>query len=579
MPFRYLVVLFTVFSQAMFAQGTFVPLGSDAYHIADRLDIKYSRIIPIQHTADKSYYRGQVAKVAETLMLSNLRFNKVQQYQLQWLADEAPEYLDSLESRTKRPLWKFYREPASFLHVTSKKKGLFDLRLNPVLDLKVGVESFDKRFVFTTSRGVEVRGNIKRVFSFYFNAFGNAARHQKYITNKIRKETPYDRYTYVPGQAYWKDYSSKIFKFDDGIDYFDARGYINVNVLKYINISMGRDKFFIGNGQRSMFLSDFSAPYLFLKLDISYWRFRYQSILAELNTQYIRGADQLLPKKYMAIHHLSIQPTHFLSIGLFEGVVMQRSKQFELQYLNPIIFYRAVEHAIGSPDNVLLGFDFKANAINHLSFYGQFLLDEFNFKNAFARNGWWANKWSMQFGMKYIDIAPNLDGQLELNISRPFMYTHEAGTNYTHYNQPLAHPLGANFVEVITQLRYQPIAPLTLQAKLIVARLGEDTVDATGTDLTNLGSDIFRNSGGGSSVTKEYGNKLLQGAQSTLTYFQLLATYQPWHNVYIDAEILYRAKSGSKTESNVSNNYLQRQSTFGFCVGARVNFAAKRHEF
>ncbi|MCS6934357.1 MAG: hypothetical protein NZM35_04290 [Chitinophagales bacterium] len=561
------------------AQGAFMPLGSDAYHIVDRLDIKYSRIIPIQHTADKSYYRGQMAKLAETLMLSNLRFNSVQQFQIQWLADEAPDFLDSTESRTKRPLWKLYREPASFAHVTSKNKGLFDLRFNPIFDLKMGIESYDSRFVFTTSRGVEVRGNIRRVLSFYFNGFGNAARHHKYITDKIRKNTPYDIYTYVPGQAYWKDYSSNIFKFNDGIDYFDARGYINANILKYINVSFGRDKFFIGNGQRSFFLSDFSAPYLFLRTDVSFWRFRYQSILAELTAQYIRGADQLLPKKYMAVHHLSIQPTHFLNFGLFEGVVMQRSKHFELQYLNPVIFYRAVEHALGSPDNVLLGADFKANVINHLSFYGQFLLDEFNFKNAFARNGWWANKWALQLGMKYIDIAPNLDGQIEMNLCRPFMYTHEENTNFTHYNQPLAHPLGANFIEVITQLRYQPLTYLTIQGKLIAAQVGEDTLDPTTNKLTNLGADIFRNSGGGNSVTKEYGNKLLQGARSNITFFQLLTSYQPWHNVYLDLEILYRAKRGEKTENAISNNYLLRQSTFGISIGARMNFAARRHEF
>lgn len=95
-------------------------------------------------------------------------------------------------------------------------------------------------------------------------------------------------------------------------------------------------------------------------MNINVWRFNYQSIFAELTGQYVRGSDRLLPKKYMAVHHLSIQATHWLNVGLFESVIMKRSNHFELQYLNPIIFYRSVEHALGNPHNVMIGGDFKA---------------------------------------------------------------------------------------------------------------------------------------------------------------------------------------------------------------------------
>jgi hypothetical protein len=569
--FSALFVLLT--SLHISAQGGFIPMGSDAYHIIDRLDIKYGKIIPIQHTSDKQYHRGNIARAAETLRLSNVKFNKVQEYQIQWLIDDNVDWLDSVSSKTNRPLFKvLYREPASFAHVSSKKKGLWDLRFNPVFDLKMGVETEGTRFIFTSSRGLEVRGNLKRVLSFYFNVTGNAARPQGYVTDRIRK----GEYRNVPGQAYWKDYDSKIFKFDDGIDFFDARGYVNVHVLKHINMSFGRDKFFIGNGQRSFFLSDFSAPYLFLKLDMSFWRFKYQTIFAELNTQYVRGADQLLPKKYMAVHHLSLQANRFFNIGIFEGVTLNRSKQFELQYLNPLIFYRAVEHAIGSPDNVLVGLDYKVNFANHVSIYGQFVLDEFNFKNFFKRNGWWANKWAMQAGIKYIDIIPNLDAQAEFNMARPFMYTHQAGNNFTHYNQPLTHPLGANFYEFILQLRYQPIAPLTLNAKLIIARVGEDTL--INGALSNYGGDIFRYSRG-PTVTREFGNNIGQGASGTISYFQFLTTYQPWHNVYFDFELLYRAKTSKKPQDETSIALLNNRSSFFIGFGARMNIGFKRNEF
>ncbi|MDB5282238.1 MAG: hypothetical protein JWO06_1313 [Bacteroidota bacterium] len=565
-----LVIVFIALSLSLFSQGTYIPLGSDAYDYLNRFDVKYSKIIPIEHTADKPILRSDAAKIAETLLLSNLKFTKVQRFQLQYLVDENAEWLDSLHSKTKRPLWKqLYKEPASFLSVSSKKKGLFDLRFNPMLAANVGGESGGGgRFIFSRSVGLEVRGNIKQVFSFYFNATGNSERPPEYVTDKAL----IGAYRYVPGQAYWKDYSSSIFKFKDGIDYFDARGYVNVNILKYMNLTFGRDKNFIGDGIRSLFLSDYSAPYLFLKFRLKIWRFDYENIFAQLNSQYVRGTDQLLPKKYMATHHLSMQVTHWLNLGLFESVVMNRSDHFEFQYLNPIIFYRAVEHSLGSPDNVLIGGDFKANIASRASLYGQILFDEFNVKNFFSRNGWWANKWALQMGFKYIDIAPNLDGQIEFNMARPFTYTHPADINYTNYNQPLAHPLGANFYEIILNLRYQPIPKLTFNARYFVARVGDDTL-INGT-LQNYGGNIFTSS---DTRVADLGNRLGQGAKGTINYFEVTASYQIWHNINFDAGILYRSKSTVKSP----NNLTPYGDTFMFTIGARMNLAynSKRYQF
>lgn len=56
---------------------------------------------------------------------------------------------------------------------------------------------------------------------------------------------------------------------------------------------------------------------------------------------------------------------------------MPRKSFFELQYLNPVILYRAVEHFLDSPDNVILGTNVKWNPIKGISLYGQFVMDEF----------------------------------------------------------------------------------------------------------------------------------------------------------------------------------------------------------
>lgn len=151
------------------------------------------------------------------------------------------------------------------------------------------------------------------------------------------------------------------------------------------------------------------------------------------------------------------------------------------------------------------------------------MFDEFNVKHFFKGDGWWANKWALQLGVKYIDIIPNLDAQLEFNMARPFTYTHSEDVNYSHYNQPLAHPLGASFYEVMLNVRYQPIPRLSFNLKYFMAKVGGDTLRVG--IPTNLGTDILAGTGfGGSTVTQDLNNKIAQGAKGTINYLQFLAS-------------------------------------------------------
>jgi hypothetical protein len=541
---------------------TYIPLGNDAYQIVDRLDIRYGKILPIAHTSAKPYSRQVVAEIAETMWFSNLTLNKRKQFQLKYLVDDNSEWLDTLKSRTTKPLWVFYREPASFGHVDVKKD--FSLRINPILSFRIGGQAGTKDVLFVNTRGVELRFNIKQRVGFYFSITENQMRNPKYVRDVI------DKKEYIPNNGYWKTFRK------DGIDFFEARGYVNVNVLKYIDLQFGYDRNFIGNGIRSFYLSDYSAPYMFLKMNTRVWRINYQTIWAELVNQYKRGTDKELPKKYGAFHHLNFNVTHFLDIGFFEGVIFNRKNHFEFHYLNPIIFYRAVEQSLGSPDNALVGFDIKANAFNHLQLYSQVVFDEFNFAELRKNSGWWANKFAIQVGAKYIDLVPNLDVQAEFNYARPFTYTHNTNpttgvtANYTHYNQPLAHPLGANFYEFLLTGRYQIIPELNITAKYFYSVYGEDSIDAVTGKAQHFGGDILKSTTA-QTVTNQYGNQVGNGARATQNYLNILATYQPWHNVYVDLEFLYRNK-----DSKV--NALDSKTIY-FGVGARMNIAYRQYEF
>ena len=157
--------------------------------------------------------------------------------------------------------------------------------------------------------------------------------------------------------------------------------------------------------------------------------------------------------------------------------------------------------------------------------------------------GWWANKFGVQVGGKYIDVLniKNLDIQGEMNWVRPFTYSHfDSVSNYTHYNQALAHPLGSNFMEAIGIVRYQPHPKWTTTGRLIVWRQGLDTASQ------NFGGDIFKLNGTRSS---EYGFTIPSGVPATGVNAQLLVSFEPKENLFFDLSLMVRRWKSSELPS------------------------------
>ncbi|MBK9792551.1 MAG: hypothetical protein IPP60_05480 [Sphingobacteriales bacterium] len=539
------------------AQGTYIPIGSDVNHYLQRLEIK-TGLVKGFHTSNKPYDRKMSVDYLNRLdSLSDMDVDdltKMDKENISYIYKDNFEFDDEHTEMTENPKLKFlWKHPANFISV---KVPHFALAVNPAIQIKLGGSLADEaskkdKFKFLTSKGFEIRGQVDDIFGFYALFLSEQGNFPNYVQDYIRQTgTP-------PGAGYWKNYKS------NGYDYFLAKGYVTITPSKHFHMQFGYDNNFIGDGIRSMFLSDFGANYLFLKLNTNVWKFNYQNIFAEMTKSYKQtGADKLLTKKYMAMHHLSINLTKNVNIGVFESVVFRRENTFELQYLNPIIFYRSIEQALGSPDNAFIGFDFKINIPKHVQMYGQLLLDEFNFKKEFSTPGkskvyslfhprkWWGNKFAAQFGIKYIDAfgVDHLDLQLEANMARPYTYSHyDTITSWTHYNQPLAHPLGANFKEIIFQVKYQQIQKLFLSSRFIYDNKGEDD------DTTNWGGNPLKVYG---TFEREFGNTTAQGVNAKTFYVDFVATYEPWHNIFVDFSYVYRKKKSEDVARNLQTHFM-----------------------
>jgi len=561
---RFFKLAFFIFPASAFSQSTYLPKGSKEYHFIDRLEIKEQTNTNLNFSSLQPFNRRYIVQQAEYIdsieasfktvkdSKNFLSFSTVDKENMRSLLANNLEWVRSttFNPQSSKSLGVFYKSKANFFEVNNK--DLF-LAINPMLQLDLGKQSGGDETMFLNSRGITVRARIANKIGLSSTLIENQERGPDFFKQQVLSSNA------LPGVGFYKSFKGTAY------DYFDARGYVTFNAAKFIDFQFGYDKNFIGNGYRSLFLSDWGNSYLFFKVNTRIWKLNYQNLFMELMPQrYEPGWNVLLDRKYAAMHHLSMNVTRWLNMGLFESVVFGRENHFDFQYLNPIIFYRHIEGAIGSPDNALGGLDFKVNVKHRFQFYGQFLLDEFILKKVKNDPTNWVNKFGIQLGGKYIDAfgIKNLDLQLEMNRIRPFTYSHfDSVANYTHYNQPLAHPLGANFQELIGIIRYQPSAKWNLYLRGIYYYKGLDSAGR------NMGGDIFR---GYNTRDSESGYGLGDGLKATCFNTVLNVSYEFRENLFFELSILNRSYKLANAD---------KINTTFFTAGIRMNIWKREYDY
>ncbi len=290
---------------------------------------------------------------------------------------------------------------------------------------------------------------------------------------------------------------------------------------KFITLSFGKGKHFIGNGYRSLFLSDELSPYPYLKVKTEFGRVKYYNLFTTFLDIQDKGMDR---KKHASIHYLDVGVGDYVNIAVFEGVIWQANSEdynraYDVEYLNPVIFYRPVEFSKHSPDNVLMGASLNVS-FKKTMLYMQVLLDDLNIarqkdRDANFSTGFFQNKFAYQLGIK--TQYKMLTALLEYNQAQPYTYAHkEPMQSYTHVNHALAHPLGANFKELVTIVGYAK-GKLKLKLKATIALVGLDSLG------THFGQNIFASDFDAERNGDEYSYGNFNG-QGVLTH---LSTIQP----------------------------------------------------
>ncbi len=523
---RFLIVIFFLFlGQIAYSQVDPETLSSINYKTVERLEIKSGSLKNGLNYTMRPMLRRDITNFALYIdTATTFLLTEQDQYNLQHIFLDNNDLIpENMVTYSAKPILKqLYKTPAHFYQYDNKDVSF---TIDPIF---YGNLSYDKEILnkhgYINTRGVYARATIDKWLSLYTSLTENQVRLPSFVHQKA------DSLKAVPGIGFYRR-----FKNNNDYDYFEPRGGISLDLSKHVGIQLAYDKHFIGDGYRSLFTSENSSANTFLNFNFNFWKINYTNLYEELNSTSTDGPDTLVGKKYKVSHHLSYDANDWLNIGFYETIIFARQNQFEFNYLNPIIFYRAIEQQVGSPDNSLVGFNYSALVKKRVKLYGQIILDEFRSADLFSNNNSWANKFGIQQGALYVDAfgVNNLDLQGEFNRTRPYTYAHNNLISaYTSDGQAIAHPLGANFNEFVGIVNYQPIDKLRLNATATYARYGRDP------DSLSWGGEIIK---------KTYRNrpfdngvKVGQGILNHSLNLQGRASYELKYNLNLDLQGVYK---------------------------------------
>jgi len=334
-------------------------------------------------------------------------------------------------------------------HLIELNKPGINLYVDPLFDFSFGQETIasegEENSIYKNTRGFSISGQIGERVYFHTDFLENQARYSDYINRFV------DSLEVVPGSGRVKEFKS------DGYDFSMANGFVGIKATDWLSLNFGHGKQFVGHGYRSLLLSDnaFNAPYAGYVLSFGEGKFQYRYTISLMqNLVRLPAGDtpeSIFKRKYSNQNYLSYKPFKNLEIGLFEAVVWKNyddstgTEPFNPNALNPVPLVNSAIFGLGDSDaNALVGLNIAWQPFKSVRAYGQLMVDDFD-----------TDRYGYQAGLKFYKLLNRIDLLAEYNSVMPGSYASaNALQGYTNSNQPLAHPMGAGFDEVVAQATY-----------------------------------------------------------------------------------------------------------------------------
>ncbi|MDX2359319.1 MAG: hypothetical protein QNK23_00840 [Crocinitomicaceae bacterium] len=338
----------------------------------------------------------------------------------------------------------------------------FYVKISPAIDFSYGKDLGDtlSRTLFQNTRGFHVEVNLFKKFSLSTSLYENQGRYTNYETayySSIGELYPKSDSTYLtqngvyPGGGRTKGFKG------DGFDYAYAVGYFVYRPFDWVRIMAGNNSQFIGDGHRSLLLSDnsYSAPYYRLDFKISpkfsftYHRSRQMNLLRRPSTT---SVESYYEPKGFSVNYFTYKPMESMSISLFESGSWSRgdsvtSKSSHWLYYNPIPFVSGL--ALKNKNEVvsLIGLNLSYQIAKAHRVYGQIAMNDYN-----------GEKLAFQVGYRGYNYFGVGDFMLQVeynNVAKGMYEADNRRLNYVHFNLPVAHVKGSGFQEFLLRTNFE----------------------------------------------------------------------------------------------------------------------------
>jgi len=406
--------------------------------------------------------------------------------------------------------------------------------------------------IYMNTRGFDFSGNVGDKFYFETKFYENQAKLPGYVDSVTRASH------IVPFQNFYKGFKNNAFDFA----YSTARLIYTPN--KHLLFNLGYGTNFIGDGYRSLLLSDNNTNYPYLRTAISFGRVQY----SVMYSQYIAERNSYTyalgyPRKWGQTYMLDWSVTNNFNIGVFNAVVSSienedHQKDFGFTHFSPIIFVHGSKSPSGVENNDIYGLNLKYTIIPTVNAYAQFMLDK-------TGSEAWEKRYGYQIGIRAGNLfkVNGLSAQVEFNTVRPYSYASDTITTvYAHNNESLAHPLGANFKEGLFVADYN-YKRWWFRIEAMTARYGIDS-----SSNVNYGRNIFK-----PLYTHSADDDVStgQGLNTKLYYGDVKAAY------ILNRKTNLRIEAGTtlRSETNKKNNYKDAY----FYIGVRFTFRKLVYDF
>jgi hypothetical protein len=432
-----------------------------------------------------------------------------------------------------------YKDVAFKKSIKIVSSGSSGLTMYPLFGAEGGFDLYDSKSSFELEGGAHADYTFKDKLTFSFNIEQLQMTGPDWLDSLIKTSRV------IPGTGIAYPNANGSYS----TTYWD--GYLSWSPNSIFNFQAGKGKNFLGEGYRSLFLSDVSNSYPYFKITVTVWHIAFVNIVSQMTNMEQSGEQTEFFSAYTSFHYLSWNISKRLNIGLFEAVTYygdsgSYQRGLDVEYLNPIQLYQPVNFNTGDPDKSNLGAALNVKAGHKSKFYGQLIIDEFKLHDVLGHTGWWGNKQGGQVGFKSYDVfkIKNLSLQTEINYVRPYTYAaKDPLQNYSNYGQPLADPMGANFIESDSFLKYR-FRNILFEGSLVLYQYGADIGNA------NYGQNIFLPY---IPHPNDYGNYTGQGLATTLAIAGLKASYIISPKMDLKAEV--GAKEWLEVQSGTKSSY------------------------